>query len=244
MSSELVQTTEEEQIGVELIDAQVLASTSTSDLRTELARGLRLTADTLTRLGMVWAELERRGEDLAALRHGLARTLPLIAAGRLAAEAVVAFASRLSILRALDGVPLAEQRRLAAGEPIEVILPGDPKHTEQVSVQALPVNRLRLVFADGEILPPAEQRLRLRERRRAKGKTEAEYRYQPRYDRAAGTITVGRMTVQLADLLSALATGLEPLPDEEREYVQAKVRLTKDESARLLAAALRAFGLI
>src|SRR6185312_4651239 len=92
----------------------------TPDLRAELARGLSLTADTLTRLGMVWQELERRGEDLADLRQGLAKTLPLIAAGRLAAEAVVAFAGRPSLLRALEGVPLERQRSLANGEPIQV----------------------------------------------------------------------------------------------------------------------------
>src|SRR2546427_518935 len=66
----------------------------TETLRAELARGLSLVAENLVRLGQVWAELERRGEDLSGLRHGLGRTLPLIASGRLAAEFVVEFAHR------------------------------------------------------------------------------------------------------------------------------------------------------
>ena len=106
-------------------DAATLASMPTNKLRAELAHGLTLTAVTLSKLGMVWAELERRGEDLSDLRVGIARTLPLIAAGRLAAEAVVAFAGRPMILRALEGVPLDLQRRLADGETIPVYLPGE-----------------------------------------------------------------------------------------------------------------------
>lgn len=242
---------------------RLLAEMPTPELRAELARGLTLTAATLTRLGLIWAELERRGEDLSELRQGLARLLPLIAAGRLAAEAVVSFAARPAILRALEGVPLEHQRRLAAGEPIEVVVPDEPRRTERVSVQTIPAARLRTIFADGEVLPPAEQRLRLAasRRRKAPGEGEAPRHFRPRYDRDTGTVTVGRMQVRLADLLTELASAAgpdHPPPDIPEEYVQAKTRLTQEESRRLLAAArkaglpewemirkaLRAFGLI
>lgn len=238
-----------------------LASVSTSELRTELARGLTLTADTLYRLGLIWQELERRGEDLSDLRHGLARTLPLIAAGRLAAEAVVAFAGRPLLLRAIEGVPLDRQRSLAAGEPVHVIDPTAPDAVQQMPLAVLPAAAVRLVFGDGEIRSPDAQRLALRPRAK-KRREEPGYRYRPRYDREAGVMTVGRMTVRLEDLLAELAAAAgpdrPPASDRPEEYVTVKVRLSHEESRRFLKAcqraelpdwemarkAMRAFGLI
>lgn len=236
----------------------------TARLRQELANGLTLTAVVLTRLGRIWAELERRGEDLSDLRHGLARVLPLIASGLLAAEAVVAFAGRRAILRALEGLPLAEQRRLALGEPVEVALSIGSQKTERVPVASIPPQRLGCVFQDGQILSPAEQRVRMgRKKQPAKQPQEPERRYQPRYSRETGTVQVGRMTIHLADLLAELAAAAGPdrAPINEEDYqgiAQVPTRLTRDELANLRQAAekaglpewelirkaLRAFGLI
>lgn len=239
-----------------------LSGATTADLRAELARGLALTAETLTRLSAVWAELERRGEDLSALRVGLARTLPLIASGRLAAEAVVAFAGRPAVLRALEGVPPAEQRRLAAGGAVEVVRADDPARTEAVPLAALPAARLADVFADGAVLSPAEQRVRLAPRSRRRPAPAPDRRYRVRYDRDRGVLRVGNAEAALADVLDALAAGTGPdrpvpqdLPDE---YRTATAKLHPDEKARLAAAckranlpewevvrkALRAYGLI
>lgn len=240
--------------------AAELAAAPTAELRAELARGLTLVADALARLGSVWAELERRGEDLSDLRHGLARTLPLIASGRLAAEAVVAFAGRPALLRALEGVPLGEQRRLAAGGTVEVIDPsGPPEAVTEMPLARLPAAAVRLVFGEGEIRPPAAQRLALRPRRRQR--EEAGSRYRPRYDRQTGTVRVGRMAVRLADLLQELSAAAGPdLPhlEHKEEYLTVRVRLSPQEHGRLEEAArqaglpdwelarkaLRAFGLV
>lgn len=239
-----------------------LQAYSTADLRDELARGLTLTADTLTRLGLVWAELERRGEDLSDLRHGLAKTLPKIAAGQLAAEAVVAFAGKPIVLRALTGMPLDQQRRLAAGELLKVIDPAEPTNVLTITLDALPASAVRMVFADGEIRSPSAQRLAFRARRRKHEEPDQERRYQPRYDPTDGTIAVGKMRVKLADLLGALAAAAGPdrpiAADLPTEYVTIRVRLSHDERLRLSAAAtkaelpdwelvrkaIRAFGLI
>ena len=163
-------------------------------LRAELARGLTLTADVLTRLGMIWQELERRGEDLSSLRTGLARTLPLIAAGLLAAEAVVSFAGRPAILRAIEGVPLEEQRALAAGKEVDVADHESDGGVAKMPLAKIPAAALRVVIGDGEIRSPAAQRLAFRPRRRRR-QEEIGYRYRPHYDQAAGTVTVGRMTI-------------------------------------------------
>ena len=234
-----------------------LATVSTADLRAEMAKGLTMTADTLYRLGIIWAELERRGEDLSDLRHGLARTLPLIAAGRLAAEAVVAFANRPAILRALEGVGLDRQRTFAAGSPVEVIDPTDPTGVQSLPLATLPAAAIRLVFDAGEVRTPQAQRLALRPRKKVE---KEEYHYRPRYDAVEGTLRVGRMTIKLADLLSELSSGPDrpPALDLPEEVVTIKVRLSKAEAARftatcrkvelpdweLIRKAMRAFGLI
>lgn len=218
-----------------------LTAASTADLRAELARGLALTADTLTRLGRVWAELESRGEDLSDLRRGLGRTLPLIAAGRLAAEAVVAFAGRPGVLDRLAGLPLVEQRRLAAGGPVAVITPADPGTVEELPLAALPTSRVRLVLDGGEVLTPAEQRVRL-PARRGKPKPAADHRYRPRLD--GDTLHVGRMAVPLVDVLAALSLAAGPdrpvpqdLPDE---YATVTAKLHPDEAEAVKAHARRA----
>lgn len=242
-------------------DPGSLVDVSTADLRIELARGLTLTADTLYRLGMVWAELDRRGEDLSDLRHGLARTLPLIAAGRLAAEAVVSFAGRPALLRALEGVPLDRQRSLAAGEPVAVLDWTDKTSVQEMPLASLPSAAIRLVFGEGEVRSPDQQRMAMRPRKR-KNRDDTERHYQPHYDRKAGTLTIGRMTVTLDSLLRELSAAAGPdnslLDAKAHEYVTTKVRLTEAESKRLIEAArrsglpdwelirkaMRAFGLI
>lgn len=238
-----------------------LAAVPTDALRAELARGLTLTADTLMRLGLIWQELEKRGENLDDLRHGLARTLPLIAAGRLAAEAVVAFAGKALVLRALEGVPLDQQRRLANGELLKVLDLANPGGTVEMPLARLPAAAVRVVFGEGEVRTPEQQRLAFRPRSKRRREEADERRYRPRYDPAAGTVTVGRMTVQVADLLHELsaAAGPElPLIVHAEEYVTIKARLALDENQRLQDAAkraglpdwelvrkaLRAFGLI
>lgn len=239
-----------------------LASASTADLRSELARGLTLQAQVLSRLGAIWVELERRGEDLSDLRSGLARMLPLIAAGALAAEAVVAFASRPAVLRAIEGLPLDRQRSLAAGEQVEVVMPDAPTQTERMPLASLPAASLRVVFADGEMLPPNAQRLRLRQRRRSR--PESSHTFRPRVDRAAGVVYVGRMAVPLAELLTALAADAGPDKpptaddSDQYEYATATAKLWTEEKAALKAhaknldlperelvrKALRAYGLL
>lgn len=237
-----------------------LARVPTSDLRAELARGLSMTADGLSRMGAVWAELERRGDDLSDLREGLAEWLPHIANRRLAAEAVVAFATKRMLLRALDGVPLEKQRALAAGEPVKVIDPTDPTAVQEMPLARLPAAAVRLVFSDGEVRTSEAQRLALRPRRK---REDSERRYRPRYDAATGTIRVGRMTVKLADLLGELAASASPdhpppAVDMPAEHLHVKVRLSREEYERFQALcrkvelpdwemarkALRAFGLI
>ena len=233
---------------------------TTKEVIAMMPRMLTVSADGLFWVARAWVRVEREGYDMTSLRRIMPRSLPMIATGRLAAEAVVAFAERPSVLRSLEGLPLPKQRELAAGALLEVIDPTDPKTVQSLPLVSLPHEMLRLVFFAGEVRPPAAQRLALRQSRQAKPAPPVR-RYRPHhYDAAAGTITVGTMTVRLADLLTEIAASASPdgALDVAADYVTVKVRLTKAEAARLVETcqrvelpewelvrkAMRAFGLI
>ena len=190
--------------------AREIVALPTERLRQELAEVLRLTAANLVRLALIVKTLEERGEDLSDLRIGLLSFVRLIAYGRLAPEAVVAFAGRPLLLRALAGLPLDRQRALVEGETVAVIDPADPAQVQRIALMNLPNAAIRLVFGEGELRSPEAQRLALRPRRPRREDDKAAYRYRPRYDPASGTVSVGRMTVRLADVLTALASSAGP----------------------------------
>lgn len=98
------------------LDLARLRAASTADLRAELVNALKLTAGHLCYLAAVWQELEARGVDLGDLRRGIGAYLPLIAAGTVAAETVVAYAGQPRLLKQIGGLPVDRQRRIAAGE--------------------------------------------------------------------------------------------------------------------------------
>jgi len=96
----------------------VLKHLSTDDLRSHLARAIEMTAEAISYMASVVDELERRGEDLSAMRSGLLPYLRAVAARRLAPEAVVAFAGQRMFLRSLERLPLEEQREIASGKKV------------------------------------------------------------------------------------------------------------------------------
>lgn len=135
-----------------------LSAMSTEELRKDLATTLGMTAKVLARLAAIWAELERRGEDLSDLRGGLFLWLPMIADGRLDPEMVVRAAGQAMLLRAASTLRLADQRRILDSGVTLVQVDGDGSIKEKV----LPVEKLtsldvRRAFADGRLRTPAEQ---------------------------------------------------------------------------------------
>jgi len=217
-----------------------LTTWTLDDLRAELARCLTLTAVTLTRAAAVFVELERRGEDLAELRKGWGWTFPMIASGRLAAEAVVRFCGMSCHLKALIGLPLDRQRKIAAGEPIEVVMRDDPRTTVQLPLKQMRADILPVVFQNGELLPPDAQRANLKAQAKALKTTPAPKTYHVR--RAGDVIKVGNSVAKVGDVLDALAgPGVEkvpPGPKEDpaaRDYKTATVRLWPDEHAAFVA---------
>lgn len=215
---------------------------TTADLKRELVRGLSLSAESLNHVAAVWHELEQRGECLAEFRSGIGRSIPLIASGRLAAEAVVAFIDRPATLTALEGLPLDRQRELAGGGSVLVLAPGNPTPV-LTTLAAMPAAAVRLVFAGGIERTPDEQRAAVVVRPKApaeKGKT-----FRVQVDRVRRTVKVGNTAVPLESVIAALAEAASGMGITAEELKLAKDRgegvpmascyLTADEDERLKA---------
>ncbi|WP_406850120.1 hypothetical protein [Chromobacterium phragmitis] len=182
-----------------------LSNLSTQMLREELARSVELTARHLMRLATIWAELERRGEDLSDLRIGLATFLPQIAARQLSADAVIRFAGQKLLLNAVATLPLPEQERLARGGSVKLL--SYDGHGEAVAVDvpahALSAQQIRQVFDLGKMRTIDEQRPRLI--RPPAPRKNADITADVHYDRQTGLVQIGRRRVPISEILSAVS---------------------------------------
>lgn len=136
-----------------------IASTDTTVLRKHLSQALVWTAKTLTYLGAIWAELERRGEDLSALRSGIAQYLPAIAHGKLSADLVVKYAGQKMLLNAISGLSVEEQNRLLEQGSTTVITINEDGDVvkEEKPLDRFSAIDIRFVFSDEGIRTESQQ---------------------------------------------------------------------------------------
>lgn len=190
---------------------------STEALRGELARAIRVTAQSLVYLATIWQELEARGEDLSSLRTGLSAYLPLIASGHADPEAVVAFAGQHTLLRAVTQLPRDEQQRLAAGGSVRVVVqtPDGVEAERELSPTLLSAAEVRRVFAPGAVRSPTEQSRIMR-------------------------LTQGRTRRAAAPPLNAMrAANIEPPPvGDEAKSVVVPMTAAEHEALKITAARL------
>lgn len=127
---------------------------TTKELKTALSKGLTISAKQLSYLALIWRELEDRGEDLSALKSGLATYLPLIAADILDPEAVVRFAGQKTLLAHLSEIPIKEQRKLLKNNSVELVEfnRNGKLVSESVQLADLTSIQVKQVFHDGVIL--------------------------------------------------------------------------------------------
>ena len=221
-----------------------LGAMSNQQLRARLAQSLTLSARHLAYLAVIWAELERRGEDLSDLRTGLAAYLPQIAAGVLDAEAVVRFAGKPSVLRALAGLPLEQQAALTRGEPVHVLTVNAAGEYESADMPAhlLTPAQTRLVFGDAGLRPVGEQRAMLESARvSARRRARPGMDQRVRYDDAADVLRVGRASATVGEVIEALTSAAKHRPALDGELTSmAQTRLTESEHRLLKARAAEA----
>lgn len=250
-------------LAVPAADLDRVRALDTPALRAELAAALGHTARHLLYLAAVWQELERRGEDLSDLRGGIGHYLPLIAAGVVIPETVVRFAGQPTVLRAVAGLPPAEQRRLVVtGEPVPLVVrQGDAYTHRLLPVHALSAAQARQVFGDRCVRTETEQVALLTGPAAGPEKPgRPPKRGRLRADPERGVVRVGQSPIPVGDLVAALADARSPGtaadPGDDAKVVT--VRLTPAEHhtlarraadagtsmAALARNALRAAGLI
>lgn len=141
-----------------------LSTMNNDELSRAIRAQLRLSTEAIEELGRLVREARRRNMSLAEFSTGMPKLLVHVADGQLDAELVLKFCNRQPVLSALIGVPLDVQRAMVKGESIAIVQP-DPTTgnliTEKTTLRRLNGPQARLVFADGRILSPAEQRKKL-----------------------------------------------------------------------------------
>jgi hypothetical protein len=146
-------------------------------------------------------------------------------------------------LRALEGVPLDVQRRLADGEPIPIYLPGEqgPRSLPLARIPAAAVTR---VIADGVVRTPSEQRLAIRAKKHKQA--ESQRKYAVTVDRQARTLKIGKAVIPIATVIAAMAEAAgargQIIDTPEAPARTAGGKFTDEEIERLRAAA-KAHGL-
>lgn len=98
--------------------ANTLSQMSEEQLRAELKKCLKLTADNLERVAYIVAELERRGLESPILNSGMCVYLRAIKAGKLHPAAVVELAECKTVINALCSLPRALQAEIVAKRSI------------------------------------------------------------------------------------------------------------------------------
>lgn len=183
-------------------EGAALAGASADELRAELGRAIGITARAIQYVATIWAELERRGEDLSDVRFALRDYMRDVAEGRLLPEAVANLAGRRRTLAAVATLPVDEQRRLIDGAPVELARPDGG--AERKTIADMTLAEVSLVIRDGAVRPVEAQRLAL-SRRRPKPRRGRP----PRIivDKETATVRIGTHTVEVEGVISALAAA-------------------------------------
>lgn len=137
--------------------AMELQSVSTAELRAQLHEAIGLTEAAIVRVATIWSELSRRGEDLSGVRFSLARFMLRVARGQLLPGLVVALSGQTRALERIAELPLDDQKRLAAGDALEIYRGQDRIDTAPLA--SLTYSEIALAIRDGRIRSAAEQRM-------------------------------------------------------------------------------------
>lgn len=214
-----------------------LQQLTTDELRDQLAAHLQLTAEHMLRTALVVRELEERGEDLTDLKLGLLPYLRRIAHGQVVPELVVRYAGFPALIQRLSSFPLPEQRKIAAGEPVELlVLRGETSDTRKVDPLHLTRDQLYQVFARDHIRTTAEQAALLEDVRAKPRAPKRPKKTRVRTDAERGGLVVGRSFVSVDEVLHALAELRYADYESDREgeeQSQTPVYLTAAEKQQL-----------
>ena len=221
-----------------------LSSMTVADLRSELVRSLKLTAAHLLRLASIVRELEERGEDLSDIKVGMMGHLRRIAYGQVMPELVVRYAESPGLLKTLSSLPLPDQARIAAGEPVRVVVRRENGKFDSRLMDPIKLDRSQVaqVFGRGEIRDEAGQ-IMILEGRAASAASPSKFatmrRGIVRPDPEKRGLMVGNKLIPTGAIVSALAEIRGDIDGSPAE-VSVGIKLTESEHVSLKNAANRA----
>lgn len=236
-----------------------LEALDNQSLKAELANALSMTAANLLRLATIVRILEDRGEDLTELRIGMLGYLRRIACGQILPEVVVRFGEFPSLVQRVGNLPLGEQKQLASGEPVKLIVYRD------TGVEHRLLDPLKLtgpqvvqVFARDHIRDESEQIAIIESRMANKPKKTIRAR-KVKADPKRGGLVIGRNFATVEEILEGLAelggadfdediegeaSVLVPLSAAEHRQLKVKAAKSAVGMSGLARRALCAAGLI
>jgi hypothetical protein len=223
--------------------ASEFAELSTEELRDELARSLDVTVQSLVRVAWIVRTLEERGEDLSELQLCLLHVLRRIAFGQVLPELVIRFAAQPALLNRVQVLPIPDQRRLASGEPIELVIWTAENGFDRRNVNPILLSREQMgqVFGPEGVRPEAEQIALLEARGRPKSKPAPPQVGRIHVDQARGGLRIGKTFIPQGDVLDALAKlrgAIDPDSEPVELDAQCNVRLSGADLRRIKQRAL------
>jgi hypothetical protein len=183
---------------------EVYEKMGTEELRTELVKHLSVTAEDILRLAVLIKVLESRGEPIENIKVGLIHHLRRIAEGILLPEALVRFGGRPHLLNAISRMPAGEQKKLADGEYVKMVVrhPGGDFDTRMVDPLLLRAGQLSLVFAQDRVRSEHEQIVMMEDRLKPVARVQKVGYMTLDYER--GGVMVGAKFIPQSDLHEAL----------------------------------------
>ena len=221
----------------EQLDA--LSRLTVEELRRDLARSLRMTAESLVRLALIVRSLETRGEDLSDLKIGLMPYLRQIAYGQVLPEIVVRYAERPMLVRAIAALPWPDQEHLSNGGKVPLAIRREDGSLDHRLVDPLHMDRKQVVqvFSRGRIRSPEEQIVAMQSEPRPPKISPVESIESIKIDRRRGGLVIGRRfhkPAVIVQALSLLASSPESDDGDDEIRTQAvAIKLTTEEHDRL-----------
>lgn len=180
-----------------------ISEASTDALKERLAESLEFTAKHLTYMGMLWRELESRGEDLSHLKKGMSIYIPMIAYGKLDARLVIGYAGQQTLLTALAELDTEEQLKLIEKPVVDVFDPST-EETKQKELIDLRASEIQQIFGTKGVRSSVEQ-IKLANKPSAKKSKKKSTKVLRKVIISDNKMIVGGASIDLAKVVDALS---------------------------------------
>ncbi len=174
------------------------------ELRRLLVRALSVSVEQIIRMGAIVRRLEELGDDLSDMELSLLPQIRKVAHGQVSPQVVHYLMGKPSLFRKVSALPMPDQKRIASGEPLKVLL-ANGDHC-MVSPTKMNGKEIAQVFAADHIRDDAEQASWLREHAPPAVPSEQVWDKEKIYlDRRRQGLVVGQRFIPASDLAHYLS---------------------------------------